>query len=142
MISSISSQSTSVTYNKDNSSTVFDVHNISPRELAALTARMVENGEISLKEHFLFSLVDREKSLSKLLNREVRVPEWSKIFADPDTKRDMLAEYKNMLKEQSGSGANKELTKEAIALLERLAGNTNNTKSFEQILAEHRSSPS
>ncbi len=136
MISNISNQTTSVTYNKDSQPTVFDVHNISPRELAALTARMVENGEISLQEHFMFSLVDRAKELSKLLNREVRVPEWSKIFANPDTKRDMLAEYKNMLKEYPGSGTNTEL-RYAIALLERLAGNTNDTKSFEQTLKEH-----
>ncbi len=118
MIDNVSNQSTPVTYNRDSPSPSFDIQNTSPRELAALTARMAANGEISLKDQLLFSLVDREKSLSKLLNRDIHVQEWSKVFANPDTKRDMLAEYKNMLQEQRSSGANTDLTRDAIALLE------------------------
>lgn len=134
MINSISKSSMPVVLSKNVLPASYDINNMSPHELANMTQRMAANGEITLKDQLLFSLVDREKSLSKLLNRDVRVREWSRVFDNPDKRRDMLVEYKTMLQEQKDNGANSDLTRDAIALLNKMS----KKNSFGQILANQR----
>lgn len=129
VLNALASHKKDDTLTNDISSASYDIHNMSPRELANTTQRMAANGEISLKDQLLFSLVDREKSLSKLMGREVHVQAWSSVFDNPDKRRDMMVDYKAML--QGQSGATSDLTRDAIALLEKMS----KKNSFGQLLA-------
>jgi hypothetical protein len=102
---------------------VYDLHNISPKELDNLTLDLFKKGEISLKDRLPFIPLDMTK-LSGSAEKQVHVKYYSKVWDDPNRKRDMLAAYRSVLQEQISdhdTQQNIQMTKNALTLLENLA---------------------
>jgi hypothetical protein len=130
MIEKISGKNYSETFNQRSvSNTVYDVHNISPKELDKLTLQMFKNGEIKLKDRLPFIPLD-----TKIEGKNIHVKYYSRVWDNKDMKRDMIMEYTKILQEQisdNDSQMNIIFTKEALALLERI----DKKFSFNEILA-------
>ena len=109
-----------------------DIHNISSNEMKNLISNMYQKGEISLKETLAFMPLDT-KPLSDHLGKEFNLKYYSRVWDNPNRKRDMLAEFRNILLEQTKDNVDEksiEITKGAIALLEQIEQRT----SFKSIL--------
>lgn len=116
------------------SSVSYDIHNISPREMDKLTLEMFQRGEISLRERLPFLPLDKDR-LAQETGQDVQIKYYSRVWDDPDRKRDMLLEFNNILNEQLQDGdspQNIEATRNAITLLKRM----DQQPSFEQVLRE------
>lgn len=103
----------------------YDIHNMSPNEMDALSLALFNRGEITLKQRLPFVPLQTEQG--------TRLQYYSRVWEDPDRKRDMLAEFNQVLQDQINGGAGKasiDSTREAIALLEKL----DQRQSFEDIL--------
>jgi hypothetical protein len=110
----------------------YDIHNISPNEMKDLVFNMYQKGEISLKDTLAFTPLDT-KPLSDQLGQKVQLTHYNRVWDNPNRKRDMLAEFKSILQKQikdNSDEKNIEITKGAIALLERLESKS----SFKDIL--------
>ncbi len=110
----------------------YDIHNISPREMDKLTLEIFRRGEITLRERLPFLTLDTER-LAQETGQDVQAKYYSRVWCDPDRKRDMLLEFSNTLKEQLRDGdspQNIEATRNAITSLERM----DQRLSFEQVL--------
>lgn len=100
----------------------YDIHNISPNEMDALSLYLFNKGEISLKERLAFVPLDT-RPLSQTLGEEVHLQYYSRVWENPDRKRDMLSEFKHVLQEEIRGNVGKQnidFTRRAIAVLERL----------------------
>jgi hypothetical protein len=112
----------------------YDIHNISPREMDKLTLEMFQRGEISLRERLPFLPLDTER-LARETGQDVQIKYHSRVWDDPDRKRDMLLEFNNILNGQLRDGdslQNIEVTRNAITLLKRI----DQHPSFERVLRE------
>ena len=112
----------------------YDIHNISPNEMDALTLAMFKRGEISLSERLPFIPVDT-KRMGQAAGEEVLFHYYSRVWDDPDRRRDMMREFKSILQDQTqdnDSQMNIHATKDALSLLERLEPN----QSFDSVLKE------
>ena len=112
----------------------YDIHNISPREMDKLTLEMFQRGEITLRERLPFLPLDTER-LAQETRQDVQIKYYSRVWDDPDRKRDMLLEFNNILKEQLRDGdslQNIEVTRNAITLLKRM----DQQPSFESVLRD------
>jgi hypothetical protein len=112
----------------------YDIHNISPREMDKLTLEMYQRGEITLRERLPFIPLDTER-LARESGQDVQIKYYSRVWDDPDRKRDMLLEFNLILKDQIRDGdslQNIEVTRNTIALLKRI----DQQPSFEQVMRD------
>lgn len=104
----------------------YDIHNMSPNELDALTLDMFKKGEITLKQRLPFISIEQVAG-------EGFHTRYRRVFEDPDRKRDMLLEYNGVLQDKINGGDSKgsiDVVRDAIALLEKM----NRKPAFEDIL--------
>ena len=112
----------------------YDIHNISPREMDKLSLEMFQRGEITLRERLAFLPLDTER-LAQETGQEVQIKYYSRVWDDPDRKRDMLLEFSHILKDQIRDGdspKNIEGTRRTITLLKQI----DQRLSFEQVFKE------
>ena len=112
----------------------YDIHNISPREMDKLSLEMFQRGEITLRERLAFLPLDTER-LAQETEQDVQIKYYSRVWYDPDRKRDMLLEFSHILKDQIRDGdspKNIEGTRRAITLLKQI----DQRLSFEQVFKE------
>lgn len=112
----------------------YDIHNISPREMDKLSLEMFQRGEITLRERLAFLPLDTER-LAQETGQDVQIKYYSRVWDDPDRKRDMLLEFSHILKDQIRDGdspKNIEGTRRAITLLKQI----DQRLSFEQVFKE------
>ncbi|OPY64936.1 MAG: hypothetical protein A4E62_02783 [Syntrophorhabdus sp. PtaU1.Bin002] len=124
----------SVGFKATNRNVSYDVHNISPNEMNRLTLEMFNRGEITLKERLPFIPMNT-KDLSQVSGQEVHIKYYSRVWDDPDRKRDMIFEFSNILKEQArdnDSQQNINVTQDALSLLKRIE----QRQSFENVLRD------
>jgi hypothetical protein len=130
MIEKISGKNYPETFNqKSVSNTVYDIHNISPKELDELTLQMFKNGEINLKDRLPFIPLD-----TNIDGKNTHLKYYSRVWDNIDMKRDMIKEFTQILKEQisdKDDQMNIKMTRDAIALLERI----DKKLSFNEIFA-------
>ena len=114
----------------------YNIHNMSPNEMDQMTLKMFNRGEISLKERLPFVPfpLDTDR-LSQELGQEVHLKYYSRVWDDPNRKRDMLSEFESILMDQvrdNGSQQNISITQSAISLLKQIE--QKQSQSFESIL--------
>ncbi len=100
----------------------YDIHNMSPNEMDKLTLDMFNRGEISLKERLPFAPLDT-KRLSQISGQDVSIKYYSRVWDDPDRKRDMVLEFNSILKEQVSDNDNQQninVTQGALSLLKQM----------------------
>lgn len=98
------------------------LENISPNELETMVCDLYKDGEISLKDTLAFRILDTS-NLQVKNGGSVKIKYASEVWERPNTKRNMLAQYQNMLNEQikdGDSSQNIEFTRNAINVLKKL----------------------
>ncbi len=113
-----------------------DIHNISPNEMDAITLTLFKNGEISLKERLPFVPLETNQ-LNTHSGQKISIGYYSKVWDNPDKKRDMKVEFEKILQEQitrNESMENITFTRNALALLDRIEQNTSFAALFEDNL--------
>lgn len=103
-----------------------DVRNMSPNEMGAWASRLFENGEISGQAAIALIPLDT-RPLSLTLEKEVHLKYSSRVWDNPNQKRNMLAQFKTILQERihdNDDPKNIAVTKAAISVLEHAARQT------------------
>ncbi len=112
----------------------YNIHNMSPNEMDQMTLEMFNRGEISLKERLPFVPLPLDR-LSQELGQEIHLKYYSRVWDDPNRKRDMLSEFESILRDQvrdSDIQQNISSTQSAISLLKQIE--QKQSQSFESIL--------
>lgn len=98
------------------------LENISPNELEEMVSDLYKQGEITLKDTLAFRNFDTS-NLQKSVGGTVKVKYFSEVWEKPNTKKNMLAQYQNILSEQikdGDSAQNIEFTRNAVKVLKKL----------------------
>lgn len=93
--------------------------NISPNELETLVDEMYKKGEITLKDTLAFKPLSTN-NLAKDLNvnaDKIKIKYFSEVWDNPNTKRDLLTQYKNIFNQQISNGENIESSKNGLRVL-------------------------
>lgn len=140
MINQVSnSQAVNLGKNSGNKSNTIDFYNASPKDLQNYFAKKVQTGEVSLKEALPFMVLDTT-SLEQKVGKEISLKYASRVWDQPNLKRDMVKEYKSMLEEMKMGNADRksiELVENAIRLLEKYNGSS----SFSNIIHQEMQKP-
>lgn len=105
----------------------YDLHNISPNELDDYTLDLYKSGQITLKQRLAFvplKTIEFEKA-NQASAGSAAPGGRSRVWSDPDRKRDMISAWKATQQDERANGADErtlQSTQDAIRLLEQLAG--------------------
>lgn len=144
MVNSVSNSSytTQASNKQTNNSNLLDIHNASLNDVKRVLRNINKNGEFSIKEMLPFLNLDTER-LSRDVGQELHVKYYGDVWEKPNQKRDMLAAYENILKEQMANNESTDTinsTKRAIEILKSIDKNTHNSK-FNEILKSNSEKP-
>ena len=144
MVNSVSNSSytTQASNEQTNNSNLLDIHNASLNDVKKVLGNMNKNGEFSIREMLPFLALDTTE-LSKAVGKELHVKYYGEVWEKPNQKRDMLAAYENILKEQMANNESIDTinsTKKAIEILKSIDINTHNSK-FNEMLKSNSEKP-
>jgi hypothetical protein len=116
------------------SDSFIDIENCSPKELENFITGMYKNGEVSLKDTLVFRPLDLKPFAeeSGLDSSNISLKYFSKVWSEPNTKRNLYRDYKSILNQMvidGESNLNVSTMKSAVQLLDKIK----NQKSFGAI---------
>jgi hypothetical protein len=139
MIQKKSTVSVGGVFSSIKSETTIDIENCSPKELENFIIGMYQNGEISLKDTLAFRPLDF-KTLTDDLgldSSKINLKYFSKLWDNPNTKRNLHKAYKSALHQMLIDGdRNIIMMKNAIKLFEKMKNQKSLSVSYKSTLTQ------
>lgn len=148
MITKASTSEMKQIYPKSNSefdkTAKIDIHNSSLNDVKKVLGNMNKNGELSIKDMLPFIALEITDEVKRAAGgKELHIQYYGEVWEKPNMKRDMLAAYENILKEQMANNESIDsinMTKKAIELLKSIDKNSHNSK-FNETLGKTLEKP-